>query len=213
MKIGIIGFGQFGQFMAKYLSKKADVFVTDSSNKKKQANEIGVSFVDLNQVVKSEVVILAVPMQNLEETLHEIKDKLQPRTLVLDVCSLKVFATKLMDEILPNGVEIIATHPLFGPQSAQKSLKGMKIVLCNVRSSKINLVKEFCESLGLDVVITTSKKHDKEMAISQALTHFIGRIVKNIGIKRVELSTRTFDNLMDVVDMIKDDSDTLFEKK
>jgi len=48
------------------------------------------------------------------------------------------------------------------------------------------------------------------MALSQALTHFIGQAMKNTGIKRVELSTKTFDKLMDVAEIIKNDTPALF---
>jgi prephenate dehydrogenase len=211
MKIGIIGFGNFGKFMAKHLLKKAEVVVTDVMNKKQEAEEMGLQFVSLEEVTKQKIIILAVTMESLEEMLHKIKDKISADTLILDVCSLKVFSCKLMDEILPNNVEIIGTHPLFGPQSSPNSIKDMRIVLCNVRSKRLNTVKNFCESLGLRVFITSPEEHDKQMAVSQALTHFIGQVAKKMDIKRVDLSTKTFDNLMDVIEIIKNDTPALFE--
>jgi len=137
MKIGIIGFGNFGKFMAKQLKEKAEIIVTDVVNKEKEAKEIGVKFDSLENLLQSKIIILAVPMENFKVMLHKIKDKLLPGTLILDVCSLKVFSCNAMKEILPENVEIIGTHPLFGPQSAHDSIKGMKIVLCNVRSKKL----------------------------------------------------------------------------
>jgi len=100
---------------------------------------------------------------------------------------------------------------LFGPQSAPSSIQGMRIVLCDVRSTRINQVKEFCERLGLRVFITTPEEHDRQMAISQALTHFIGQVAKKMNVKRVELSTKTFDDLMNIIDIIKNDTPALFE--
>jgi len=211
MEISIIGFGNFGKFMAKHLSKKAEVFVTDTENKEKEAEEIGVSFVSLQEALKNKIIILAVPMENIVSLLHEIKDSLQPGTLILDICSLKLFSCNAMEEILPRSIEIIGTHPLFGPNSAPNSVEGMKIAITPVRTSRLDKVKSFCESLGLKVFITTPEEHDKQMALSQALTHLIGQAMNNAGIKRVELSTKTFDKLMDVVEIIRNDTPALFK--
>jgi len=69
----------------------------------------------------------------------------------------------------------------------------------------------FCEKLGLKTIVTTAEEHDKQMAVSQALTHFIGQACKKINIQRVQMSTLTFDKIMDVVDIIKNDTPALFE--
>jgi len=213
MKASIIGFGNFGKLMAKQLSKRIDILVTDVLDKSKEAKEIGVKFVSLDDALKEKIIILSVPMENLVEILHKIKGKLKPGTLVLDVCSLKIFSANAMREILPKNIEVIATHPLFGPQSAPKSIAGMKIALCKVRAKNktFNLVKKFCNSLKLKVIVTTPEKHDKEMAFSQALTHFIGQVAKRTNIKRVKLSTKTFDDLINIIETIKNDTSALFE--
>jgi prephenate dehydrogenase len=133
-------------------------------------------------------------------------------TVVLDVCSLKMFACKAMKRILPENVEIIGTHPLFGPQSAPDSIAGMRIALVNVRAKQeiFDKVKEFCEKLELKVIVTTAEEHDKQMAVSQALTHFIGQVAKRMNLERVELSTKTFDDLMSIIEIIKNDTPALF---
>jgi len=212
MEIGVIGFGSFGKFMAKHLNTKAEVFVFDIVDKEKEAKEIGVKFVSLKEAASKEVVIISIPMENLEEVLITIRDSLQKNALVLDVCSLKMFSCELMGKILPKGVDIVGTHPLFGPNSASNSIQGMKIVLVSVRVSngRLENVKSFCKSFGLNVILVSAEEHDRQMAESQALTHFIGQAIKNSGVRRIELSTITFDKLMDVVDIIGDDTRALF---
>lgn len=211
MKIGIIGFGSFGQFMAKHLKDKAKVVVTNTSNKEREAKKIGVKFLPLDEVVGSDIVILSVPIEKMEEVLHSIKNKINPGTLVLDVCSVKIFPCELMMRILPKNIEIIGTHPLFGPESAKNSLKGMKIALCNVRSKRVEKVRKFCENLGLIVIEVSPEEHDKEMAASQALTHFVGRTFEKMNIKKISLGTKTFDDLVDISHIIRNDSTSLFE--
>ncbi len=213
MEIGIIGFGNFGRFMAKRLKNKASIFAADITDKSKEAQESGINFASLDEVAAKKIVILAVPMEKLEETLNKIRNRLQAGALVLDVCSLKMFACDAMNRILPSNVEIIGTHPLFGPQSAPNSIAGMRIALCKVRCSNktFSKVEEFCKSFGLKVIIATPEEHDRQMAVSQALTHFIGQVAKQMNLKRVNLSTKTFDDLMNIVDIIKNDTPALFE--
>lgn len=199
--------------MAKHLARGNKVEVWDVNEKKKEAMEAGVDFVAFEKVAKNPIVILAVPMESIEDVLGKLSGLLSKGALVIDVCSLKGFVCKLMNESLPADVEILGMHPLFGPQSTKFGITGGKIAFCPVRVSELALSesKKFCESLGLKVFLTTPEEHDKQMAASQALTHFIGQAMHCSGIKRVELSTKTFDSLMDIADIIKNDSPELFK--
>ncbi len=200
--LGIIGFGSFGQFIYSHLKNYFNISIYDCNKK----------FNSLEEVCSSEVIILATPMREFENILNQIKDKLQPGTLIIDICSLKIYPIKLMLEILPGDVEIIGTHPLFGPNSAKDGIENLKITLCEVRSSNFENVVNFCKNkLKLDVFITTPQVHDSQMALSQALTHFIGHIAKDFDLHRIDLSTKTFDNLMDVIETIENNSQELFE--
>ena len=111
MEIGIIGFGQFGQFAAKHM-KNCKVFAADRSDKKNIAD--GVTFTSIKEAASKEIVILSVPINKFESVVNEIKDFLKPGALVLDVCSVKVKPARIMEKLMPKNVEIIATHPLFG---------------------------------------------------------------------------------------------------
>lgn len=213
MQVSIVGFGNFGKMIAGHLIKNGfNILVTDIINKSTEAEEIGAKFVSLQQACSSKVIILSVPMEKLENTLNNIKNNLQEGTIVIDVCSLKMFSSEAMIRILPSNVEIIGTHPLFGPYSAPNSIEGMKIVLVNVRAKEeiFNKIRSFCELLGLKSIITTAEEHDKQMAVSQALTHFLVQALKQAGITRIELSTLTFDKLMDVAEVIERNTIELF---
>ena len=213
MSVSIIGLGNFGKFIVKHLTLAGlDLTVTDVIDKTKEAKEIGAKFVSIDEACKSSIIILAVPMESLEEILHNIKSKLTPKTIVLDVCSLKMFSSEAMKRILPREVEIIGTHPLFGPQSAKDSINGMNIALCKVRCKEATFCSlvEFCKKLNLKTIVTTPEEHDKQMAISQALTHFICKTLNEIKINRIEMSTRTFDKLIEITDIIKNDTPALF---
>tara|TARA_Y100000310_G_scaffold331523_1_gene405239 strand:+ start:520 stop:1248 length:729 start_codon:yes stop_codon:yes gene_type:complete len=210
MELGIIGYGNFGQLVAEHLKKHFHVFVADKSNKKKQAQKQKVNFVSINEAASKKIVIISVPINQFENTLKRIRSDLSPDALVFDVCSVKSKPAKLMKRILPAGVEIIATHPLFGPRSAAQGIKGLEIVLCPIRTTRINQIKKFLEKLELKVTIMTPKEHDLQMAKVQALTHFIARSLVRIGIGQESITTKPFDHLLEVVNLVKDDSPQLF---
>lgn len=214
MSISIIGFGRFGQFMASHLKPFDEILVAGRRDMTAEAAKIGVTAVDLKTAAEADIVILGPPMEKFEEVLKQIVPYVKPNALVLDVCSLKMHPVSLMKKLLPDNVDILATHPLFGPQSATENITDMRIALFQTRVSdeRFDRIKKFCEKhLKLKTYVTTPEEHDKQMALSQALTHFIGQAVDKMGIKRVELSTKTFDDLMDIVEIIHNDSRALFE--
>ncbi len=211
-EIGVVGFGAFGQFMVNHLSKHFTIHVYDTNNRIKEAEALGVKLSGFDEVVNKEIVILAMPMDKLESVLIQMNEKTKKGALIMDICSLKGFAEELMKKHLKD-VEIIGTHPLFGPQSAANGIEGCKIALCNFEASKetFGKVKAFCEKLGLKVYVTNSEEHDKQMAVSQAMTHFVGMALHKSNVERVDMSTKTFDKLMDIVDIVKNDSLSLFD--
>jgi prephenate dehydrogenase len=211
MNVGIIGFGQLGQFMAKHLKNHFDIFAADISEKKGIAEAIGIKFTTIEDAASKEIVLISVPISEFEKTLHRIKSSVRPNALILDVCSVKVNPCKAMEKILPDNVELIGTHLLFGPQSGANGINGLKIVVCPIRTSRLEKVNDFLKKLGLNVIRATAEEHDKEMAETQILEHFIGRALINLGIKSHEITTSSFNKLLELKDILKDDSFQLFK--
>lgn len=209
-ELAIIGFGRFGQLAAKNLKEHFNVFVADKVDKKEEAAAIGVNFVDIKTAAKKPVIVLSVPVQQLEETLKEISKNILSGTLVIDVCSVKILPIRLMKELLPESVEIISTHPLFGPQSAQ-NFEGHKIVLCPVRTTKLAEVTEFLQSLGLKTIMSTPEEHDQAMAQTQVLSFFVGKALSEMKIPELEITVQTFQKLVELKQMVEKNSEELFK--
>ena len=131
--IGIIGYGRFGQLAARYLSRDADVYVCGRKQIAPDPDLPGVHPADLRQVCGQKIVIPAVPISSLQDMLAQMAPLLKADSLVADVCSVKTIPAQWMKVILPDSVSILATHPMFGPDSAARTLEGMKIALCRVR--------------------------------------------------------------------------------
>ena len=209
--LGFIGFGSFGQFIIPHLKPYFDITVYDKNDLSEKAVKLGVSWGTLKEAASQEIVALAVPVQYLEEVLIDIKDTLLPKTLVFDLSSVKVKPVNLMKKYLPETVDIIGTHPLFGPQSGKNGIQGLNMVVCPVRTKKNhNLIRFFSKELKLNVLERTPLVHDKQMAYVQALTHFVGRAVNAMDIPDVEQKTPAYQYLLDIKRNLGQDSMDLF---
>ncbi len=199
--------------MAKHLKPYTKITVYDLNDISKEAEEIGVDAGDIDDVLESEIVILSIPVQVLGGFIKDIKDRIKPGTLFIDVCSVKVKPVQIMLEQLPEDVDIIGSHPLFGPKSGANGIKGLKLVLCKTRCSdeKFEKISKFLSGeLKLDVMVRTPEEHDQDVAYAQVLTHFIARALNNMEIPQLEQTTKTYDHLAELMDLLSLDSMELF---
>lgn len=131
----------------------------------------------------------------------------------MDVCSVKIYPMRKMKNILPKSIQILGTHPLFGPQSGKNGLDNLQIVLCRERISDANFryIKNIFSNMGLSVKETSAKRHDEVMAYTQALTHFFSRAAANtIPFEDFEFITPSARRLRDIINEVKDDTRELF---
>lgn len=209
--LGIIGFGSFGQFMTKHLKPYFNISVYNRSDKSEVAAEYGVPYETLEYVASQKNVIVCVPVQFMEEMLIKIAPMITKGARVIDVSSVKVKPVELMKKYLPEHCEIIATHPLFGPQSGKDGIKGLNMVLCpGKRNTTLQLERFFRDELGLNVLHRTPEVHDIQMAYVQALTHFVGRAVNEMDIPDVEQKTPAYQYLLNIKKNLGGDSYDLF---
>lgn len=210
--LGILGFGAFGEFMAKHLKPYFSVTVYDPRDLSEIAKSIGVNFGTLQEAASGDIVVFAVPVQFLEGLVSEAKLFLKPGALVMDVSSVKVKPVEIMTRLLPDNVDIVATHPLFGPQSAGGDIKpGFNFVLCPIRTSRLEEIKDFLEkNFGLNILERTPEEHDKQMAYAQGLTHLIGRALKLMDIPDIDQKTIAYGHLLQVKELVGKDSLELF---
>lgn len=125
--IGIIGFGAFGRLMAEHLRHHCRLCAYDPALPRGPVVEIrDVAIADIAAVARCPIVVFATPVDKLDETIGAVRPYLQPGALVFDVGSVKAGPAEIMRRCLPAHVEIVATHPLFGPQSARNDIKASR---------------------------------------------------------------------------------------
>jgi prephenate dehydrogenase len=210
--IGIIGFGRFGKLTARYLAEEFDVAVYHRTDKSAEINRTGARAASLEAVCRQDIVVPCVPICVLQEVLQDITPLLRPDALIVDVCSVKEYPVRLMTDILPDTVSILATHPMFGPDSASDSLEGRKICLCKVRiaDKKYQNIKAYLESKELVVIEATAQEHDEQIATSLSLTHFIGRTLSEYGAEQLDIDTEGYKRLLHILEVVERDTWQLF---
>lgn len=207
-KVGIIGLGRFGTFWASVLAQEYQVFGYTRTKPENPPCEL----VDLDYLCTLPVIYLCVPMRTMPEILDRIAPLLSTRTLVVDTCSVKIEPVRWMLEKLPKSVDIMATHPMFGPESAKEGLSGLPLMIYPVRMAQAvyDEWSLFFRKHGIMVVEITPQEHDQQAAMSQALTHMIGKTLNAMGIDENPIGTLWYRKLLAICKQVEKDSPELF---
>ena len=211
--IGLIGFGRFGALTARYLASDVTVHVYSRSQSAEIIAATGAKASSLDEVCQQRFVILCVPISAMPATLRRIAPMLPRQTVVIDVCSVKIHPLQWMRAYLPPKVHILGTHPMFGPDSAADSLEGRKLVLCRERmpTGLYRRVRRYLRAKQLEIIETTPEDHDRQIAVSLSLTHFIGRSLAAFGAGDLNIDTEGYRRLMYTLGVVEHDTWQLFE--
>ena len=114
---------------------------------------------------------------------------------------------------LPKHAQILATHPLFGPESAGgKNVRGHKIIIHRVRVNKPVVIENFLsKTLGLRVIHMDPITHDKKMALVHGLTFFLARGLIKMNLPDDGLSAPSYRKLLSLAELEQHHSPQLFQ--
>jgi len=192
LNIGIVGLGLMGGSFAKAVKKYAiadKVYGYARSEKsKKEIAELNLvdELVDIKTLKeKSDLIVLAIPVDNIIAILPELLD-VSESTTIMDLGSTKEFIVKnIPQEIRSN---FVAAHPMcgsekFGPKAAMDNLyEGKTVVLCdledNTQLHEQRAIKVF-QDIGMRLVFMDSKNHDIHACYMSHLPHAISYSLAN----------------------------------
>ena len=176
MNVGIIGGSDgLGKTLIYYFRDEFDVYITGRDHKKGRqvADELNVNYIESNEGLAniSDILVISVPIQHTCDVIREVAQFMKSGSLMVDVTSVKEGPTKTMGEVLPENVEYIPTHPVFGPRTTR--LDNQVIVLTADKKGKwYRKVYDYLASKNMRIIETSAEKHDFMMSIVQVLTHF-----------------------------------------
>jgi len=159
---------------------------------------------------------VSTALETTVNTILQIKDSVEKGAIVFDIASVKGRIPEALKELSTKGVRVISTHPMFGPGA--ESFSGRKVVVIPVIEDEA-LTKwaiDFFRSEGAEVhVVASGEEHDRIIAITLSLTHFLnivlGRVLARRDIREVKkFAGTTFSLQLALVEAVLSEDPVLY---
>ncbi len=212
MKASLFGFGRFGKLFFEhfknyysfsiYDKNKSDVYIKRTSKLKN---------VHPFNVEESKIIFLSVPISSVELVAKELKSKINPLTLIVEMCSVKEHPLKVLKKYFPKN-NIVGLHPLFGPDSVENSLEGHQAILVSksYKSEAYKYLLKPSKKKKIKLYKMSAAEHDELMAYTLCLTQFIGRALLMIKLPDKKIGTKGYFDLFDIIERTRRDTLQLF---
>lgn len=201
VKITIIGLGQIGASIGMALALHADQVTTTGHDKdysiEQRAKKVGaVETINHNlpsSVEEADLVILALPVQEIRETFGYIAQDLKKNVVIVDTAPVKAEVSKWAKELLPETAHYVGIAPAIGPKyldlvetgldSAKADLFSKSIFLLSAPpgtpSEAVKLVSDLVTLLGATTIITDFVESDGLMASAYLLPRLVSSALLN----------------------------------
>jgi prephenate dehydrogenase len=198
MRVAIVGIGLIGGSMALALKEKgfADWVIGVDANPEHQKKAMDLKLVDEilpleEALVKSDLIILAIPVNAAEKVLPSLLDKVHLQVL-MDVGSTKEGLLKSIENHPKRG-RFVATHPMWGTENSgptaaiSGAFMDKATVICNKDESDVDalaMVEKVYETLGMHLVYMNAKAHDVHVAYVSHISHITSFALANTVLEK-----------------------------
>ncbi|XP_031374995.1 arogenate dehydrogenase 1, chloroplastic-like isoform X2 [Punica granatum] len=160
LRIGIIGFGPFAQFLLKTKTKQChQLQATSRTDHSRLCARMGIAFFsDVGEFLESgnDVIMICKSILSPSEVLKTIPfHRLRRPNLFVDALSVKEYPRASLLQVVPEDSDILCTHPMFGPESGKDGWEGLNFMYERVRvrdhetcSSCLQIFKKEALNLG-----------------------------------------------------------------
>jgi len=201
VQITIIGTGQIGASIGLALGEHKDLFIRVGHDKEmrvaNRAKDLGavdrVAINLPNSVAEAAIVVLALPLDQIQETFKFIAADLQEETVVMDTAPVKSEVIQWAKQILPPKRYYIGLAPVLNPayletpgsgvDAARADLftNGLMAILSpqGVPSEAIKLATDFSHLLGAEHLFIDPTELDSMMAATHILPQLIAATLLN----------------------------------
>ena len=228
LKIGIVGFDTFGQFLAEHLSAKHKVSCIDlTQDKSSAAQKLGVDYFsnfEMGRFLSDlDVVVLAVPLVQFEDTVTSLPVADLKGKLVVETCVLNNHPKAVLLKHLGSypEIDILSSHPMVSTSSrgtddpySGSSWDGRPMVYEKVRIADVSRCECFLqtfEEARCQLVEMTAEQHDETVADAEFVAHLTGRLLMDKHLlPATPVVSKEYAALCDVADMTSGDSFELF---
>jgi prephenate dehydrogenase len=208
-KVGIIGIGLIGGSIAKGLRSSSwatDIWGVDANpSHAAKALELGLveQMVTLEEATLAmDVLVCAVPVENLVGILPGIMNGLKPGQIVIEVGSTKTPVYEALKNH-PKRAQFVSTHPMAGtefsgPEAAVEGLfTGKRGVVCDKELSSPDALRRiehlYTEGLGMQLIYMGSIEHDVHTAYISHISHICSFALANTVLEKEKDEKRIFE--------------------
>lgn len=167
------GAGRMGLLFGRILKDRVSILrivSRDPKRAREAAESIGVGWAPFEGANESDIVIVSVPIDQTVEVCQSLGHRMKPRSLLVDLASVKTGITDAVTDSTPTNVEYLSLHPLFGPQI--QSIAEKRFIAIEARAGP--MTDAFLRTLldcGARIGKATVEQHDHAMAAVQVLHH------------------------------------------
>lgn len=196
MKVGIVGIGLIGGSLGLSLRSMKLIECVYGYDKNKQNEEAALNLGLVDEIVDldfmkqyCDIIFLAIPVESIITTLHELKDISKNTTIVELGSTKRKILDSCPDEIKTN---FVAAHPMAGtensgPKAAFKTLlNGAVAVICDDKNSgemHLKRAVEVLSGVGMQIVFMNAENHDHHVGLISHLPHAISFSLVNAVLK------------------------------
>lgn len=148
INLTILGLGQIGASLGWALSEHKDKVLRTGSDREpitaQRAQKMGaVDRIDYNipsAVDKADVVVLALPVDEIRDTLELIGPLLRPGAVILDTSPLKTTVAAWAEELLPEERYLISMTPSLNPAYLEETAMGIDAAHADLFQKSVMLI-------------------------------------------------------------------------
>ncbi len=181
-RIAIIGgAGKMGRWLAGFMKQDGkEVVLTDrdETGLSQAGQDLGVETIGDKRtaIVGADYVLIAVPLESLEDVVRGIGDSIIVGQAVIDITSTKLVPVDLMHRYIKQGT-VLGAHPLFGPGASNITNKNFVLTPTNDAERRLaEKASDYLKVRGAHVSLMSPAEHDEMMSLVLGLSHFIALV-------------------------------------
>ncbi len=136
----------------------------------------------------ADLVILALPLAAIPDTMQAIADDLRPGTVVLDTAPLKVPVQQWAKQYLPEQVYYVGVHPILSTSADTEPsaflFQNHTLAICPESTTKdgvVDLVHQLAKGIGGRPFYLSAVEHDGLIAATEQLPQVLGAALLSVN--------------------------------
>lgn len=211
MKVGILGAGKMGKWLAKELAKNNKVCLLVRGNKSINIENVKtISKMSELKTFNPNFLINAVSLQNTIEAFKNAEKFVPKECVFVDIASIK---NGLPDFYKEYGHRFVSVHPMFGPTfSNLKELENESAVIIKESDKEAKqFMLGFFKSLRVTIFEISFEEHDEMMAYSLTLP-FVSTMVFAACLNSKTVPGTTFKKHLQIAKSLLSEDDNLLSE-